>query len=218
MKTLTSIEFARLWMTGRIREGDVLLFDRRGCGGLDVASAVIRTVQRRLLDDLDEWESPLAESTFSHAGLAGSEQSRVILEMTSPAARARSAELVPIGMRVMVRRPRQDGEDISAATGRRISDAAWRDIAAGRRYPFGELLTYWIWSWGWDKLFLRRRFAEVFRSDRSDVCSGSVWRWCVEAGLFRDAWPSDLRPEAWYPARLAADQERFRTVGVFQIT
>ena len=124
MKTVTSIEFARLWVTGGIREGDVLLFDRRGCGGLDVASAVIRAVQRRLLDDLGEWESPLAESVFSHAGLAGSEQSRVILEMTSPAARARSAERVPPGMRVMVRRPRRDGEDIPAATGRRISDAA----------------------------------------------------------------------------------------------
>ena len=52
MQTLTSIEFARLWASARIREGDVLLFDRRGCGGLDVASAVIRAVQRRLLDDL----------------------------------------------------------------------------------------------------------------------------------------------------------------------
>lgn len=218
MQLITSIEFAHLWDKGVVREGDVLLFDRRECGGLDIGSAVIRAVQRRLLADLGEPETWLEESSFSHAALAGSARTRGILEMTSPVARARSAEMVAAGTRIMVRRPRHEGEDIAPEAGRRIGNAAWRDIAAVRRYPFWELFTYWLWSWGWLKLRRRRRFAEIFRSDRADVCSGSVWRWCVEAGLFRDVAPSDLRPEAWYPARLAVDGERFRTLGVFGIS
>ena len=58
-----------------------------------------------------------------------------------------------------------------------------------------------------------RKFREVFRTERADVCSGSVWRWLRSAGMFpEDDGTCDARPEAWYPARLAADDIRFRTV------
>ena len=212
--------FGDLWRLGIVQRGDVLLFDYSGCGGLRLQARVIRAVQRRLLRDLGvEEHVRIRESGFSHAGLAGLAGARgVILEMTSPRARLRQVSDLPRGVRVMVRRPRDGGEDIGEALGRRIEDCAWRDVSAGRRYPYGELLTYWVWSWGLCKLLLGRRFASVFRSDRADVCSGSVWRWCLEAGLYRDSSEGDLRPEAWYPARLAADWEGgFRTVGVWEL-
>lgn len=221
MERLTANQFAHLWHSGRVRTGDVLLFDRRGVvGGIlgfDLTAAVIRRVQRRLLRDLGMEETRLHESFFSHAGVAGEGFFSSVLEMTSPRAQALPAGRIPPGSRVMVRRPRLDGEDISPEMGRRIADAAWRDIGAGRRYPYWELLTYWVWSWRWRKLHLRHRFADVFRSDRADVCSGSVWRWCLEAGLFREVSASDRQPEAWYPARLAAEDDHFRTVEVFEL-
>lgn len=220
MERLTANQFAHLWHSGRVRTGDVLLFDRRGVVsgvfGFDLTSALIRRVQGRLLQDLGVEETRLHESWFSHAAVAGDGFYSSVLEMTSPRARALPASQIPPGSRVMVRRPRLDGEDISREMGRKIADAAWRDIGAGRRYPYWELL-YWVWSWSWRKLRRRQRFADVFRSDRADVCSGSVWRWCLEAGLFREVSDSDRRPEAWYPARLAAEADHFRTVEVFEL-
>lgn len=216
METIDTVTFCQLWWRHEIRPGDVLLFDYSDCCGINLIHRVIRGVQRRLLRDLGAEEYPgIEESRYSHAGVAG--MNCTILEMTTPVARVRAARMLPEGTRVMVRRTRHSGEDISAAVGMKIADAAWRDVAAGRRYPYFELLVYWVWSWGLNKLLLGRKFADVFRSDRADVCSGSVWRWCVEAGLFRDSSPSDLRPEAWYPARLAVDENRFRTVGVWKI-
>ena len=217
MQTIDNLGFRHLWR-GVVRAGDVLLFDYSGCSGMRLTARVIRSVQRRLLRDLGAAEDArLEEHRFSHAAIASG--CGAILEMTTPAARVNLAGLVPDGVRVMVRRPRHEGEDIPEEIAAAIVDAAWRDVSAGRRYPTGELLTYWLWSWGVNKLMLGKKFVEVFTSDRADVCSGSVWRWCIEAGLFRDSEPSDLRPEAWYPARLAADNgNRFRTVGVWKLT
>lgn len=195
-----------------LRPGDVLLFDYSGLG-FRFVPGMIRSVQRRLLRDLGGGHCGDAYR-YSHAAVAG--ERGTMLEMTWPAARVRRTGLIPAGVRVMARRPRHGGEDIAPGTGAAILEAAWRDVAAGRRYPVSELLTYWLWSWGLNKLVLGRSFASVFRSG-ADVCSGSVWRWCVEAGLYRDSTASDLRPEAWYPARLAADGDRFRTLGVWLV-
>ena len=215
METIDTTNFGQLWWRGEIHPGDVLLFDYSGCR-MNLIHRVIRVVQRRLLRDLGAEEIPGVDAyRYSHAGVAG--PIGTILEMTTPMAGVREAWIIDPGTRVMVRRPRHMGEDITAAGGLTIVDAAWRDVAQGRRYPYSELLIYWLWSWGLNKLLFGRRFANVFRSDRADVCSGSVWRWCVEAGLFRDSSASDLRGEAWYPARLAVDENCFRTVGVWKI-
>lgn len=212
MQIVSGKEFSELGF----QHGDVLLFDYCLRGGLQPVPRMIRSVQRRLLRDLGDagYCDVRRCSHYSHAAIVG--ERGTMLEMTYPAARVRWTGLIPAGVRVMVRRPRHGGEDIAPGTGDAILEAAWRDVAAGRRYPFTELLTYWLWSWGFNKLLLGRKFAKVFRSS-SDVCSGSVWRWCVEAGLYRDSTASDLRPEAWYPARLAADGDRFRTLGVWKI-
>lgn len=216
METIDTTNFSQLWWSGVIRPGDVVLFDYSDCGGITLIHRVIRSVQRRLLRDLGTVEHPgLHESRYSHAAIAGG--IGMIIEMTTPAARIRPGSQISAGTRIMVRRPRQNGEDIDAVAGGRIVDAAWRDVAAGRRYPYRELLTYWLWSWGWRKLLRGQSFRSIFRSDRADVCSGSVWRWCLEAGLNREVSQEDLRGEAWYPARLAAEDDRFRTVGVWQI-
>lgn len=201
----------------RFRSGDILLFDYSQCGGFSFIAWVIRRVQKRLLADLGGQVYPGQYKdafVYSHAALAGES---AILEMTSPRARVMPYADIPAGTIIKVRRPRHEGEDINGVYAGRIIDAAWRDVAAARRYPWSELMVYWLWSWGFQKLFRKKSFVEVFRSDRADVCSGSVWRWCLEAGLFREVSSTDLRPEAWYPARLAADDEHFRTVGVWQI-
>ncbi len=216
METIDAASFCQLWWGGVIHPGDVVLFDYSDCGGINLIASVIRSVQRRLLRDLGAKEySGIDAYRYSHAGVAGDRCT--ILEMTTPVARVRAARLIGSGTRIMVRRPRHMGEDSSAVVGKKIVDAAWRDVAAGRRYPYSELLVYWLWSWSLNKLFFGRHFANVFRSDRADVCSGSVWRWMLEAGLNRGASGSDVRPEAWYPARLAVDENRFRTVGVWKI-
>lgn len=215
MQTLTAMQFTHLWDSGVIRPGDVLLFDRRRCRGIDIVSPAIRTVQKRLLRDLG---APADDSwTYSHAAIAGGMATRNILEMTWPVCRVTPAETLPPGTRIKIRRPRHENEDVTSGMADEIVHAAWRDIARRRRYPLAELVSYWLWSWGVNKLLLGRRFSSIFTSPSADVCSGSVWRWCIEAGLYRDALPSDLRPEAWYPARLAVDEWRFRTVGVFRI-
>jgi len=216
METISTLEFDLLCTRGIIHPGDVLLFDYRDCRGFHLTAAVIRSVQRRLLRDLGAEEYPgIEESSYSHAAVAGARGT--ILEMTTPMARVCAGLNIPVGTRLMVRRPRRDGKDIGLSVGERIVDAAWRDVGPGRRYPYFELLTYWLWSWGLKKLFLGKRFFQVFRSDRADVCSGAVWRWMLEAGLNREVSPEDLRGEAWYPARLAVEENRFRTVGVWQI-
>lgn len=215
METLDTTSFSQLWIRGVIRQGDMLLFDYSGCR-LNLIHRVIRSVQRRLLRDLGAVECPGVDAyRYSHAAVAM--MAPAIMEMTTPVARVRWVPLFRAGTRIMVRRPRHLGEDVTPEISRAILEAAWRDVAHSRRYPYSELLVYWLWSWGLNKLLLGRKFSDVFRSDRADVCSGSVWRWCVEAGLFRDSSASDLRPEAWYPARLAVDENRFRTVGVWKI-
>ena len=215
METIDTANFGQLWWRGEIHPGDVLLFDYSGCR-MNLIHRVIRVVQRRLLRDLGAEEIPGVDAyRYSHAAVAMT--APAIMEMTTPVARVRWVPLFRAGTRIMVRRPRHLGEDITAELSKGILEAAWRDVSASRRYPYSELVIYWLWSWGLNKLLLGRKFAEVFRSDRADVCSGSVWRWCVEAGLFRESSASDLRSEAWYPARLAVDENRFRTVGVWKI-
>lgn len=216
MRVINNDSVNGLWGPGGILPGDVLLFDYSGCAGIDLVAGIIRSVQARLLADLGAVSWPGVEAhRYSHAAVAG--RGGMILEMTSPEARARWGMQLRPGTRLMARRARHLGEDVGEGLAERIVEAAWRDVAAGRRYPYSELLGYWLWSWGLNKLLLGRRFARVFRSDKADVCSGSVWRWCVEAGLFRESGESDLRGEAWYPARLAAEDGRFRTVGVWTV-
>ena len=215
MEKMNAASFKLLWNSGLILQGDVLLFDYSS-SRLNLVHHMIRSVQCRLLRDLGAEEIPGVDAyRYSHAAVAMT--APAIMEMTTPVARVRWVPLFRAGTRIMVRRPRHLGEDITAELSKGILEAAWRDVAASRRYPYSELVIYWLWSWGLNKLLLGRKFAEVFRSDRADVCSGSVWRWCVEAGLFRESSASDLRSEAWYPARLAVDENRFRTVGVWKI-
>lgn len=233
MEMMTQEDFACL-PTTRLRAGDVLLFDRRETigRGVDVASTMIRSVQGRLLRDLGcDGETIARCKNYSHAAVCGFRDDGSIAktkamgvpgvwlsyyEMTRPhACETELLRIVP-GTVVMVRRQRHGGEDAPEKMGRLVADYAWQDVMMRVKYPATELVTYWLWSWGINKLMLGRKFEKVFTHE-ADVCSGSVWRWCVAAGLYKDSSATDLRPEAWYPARLAADDERFRTVGVFLI-
>lgn len=215
---------------GGLRDGDVLLLRVPG----RLPNPVIERVQRRLLRDLGgvPESTVLSAARFTHAalvyeGLPVWEWNWRVAEMTWPRCRTRPLVELPSGTLCLARRPQRLRQDPSSVGGVLSEDAdeglcseavgyAIRDALKRRAYPALELLSYWCWSWPC-KLG-GRKFREVFRSESRDVCSGSVWRWLREAGLYPEAdGTCDASPEAWYPARLACDQERFRTVAAWRV-
>lgn len=208
------------------RDGDVLLLREPGFA----ANAVIGCVQRRLLRDLGCAPRVAGDcARYTHVALLFQVVSGewMIVEMTWPRCRTRPLGELPPGTLCLARRPQSLHPDPSAVGGAVSEDAdagachaacldALRDALARRRYPTMELLSYWCWSWPCK--LLGRKFREVFRDREADVCSGSVWRWLRGAGLFpEDEGTCDARPEAWYPARLAAETLRFRTVASWRV-
>lgn len=213
MEIISATEFRRLPGT-RLRPGDVLLFDRTAARGDPWYSGAIRRVQRRMLLDLGLPEAEAADSCrYSHAAMYAGEGCYV--EMTSPACRLSLMANIAPGTALKVRRPWDGGGDAPEDAALEAAEAAAADARRRLAYPLRELLAYYLWSWGAQKLVLGRAFMRVFDDPSSDVCSGSVWRWLRSAGLFADADGGDALPAAWYPARLAADGNRFRTASAW---
>jgi len=217
--------------------GDCVLFP---CSG-GLTARLIRRIQRRLLADLVErtdqivpdawldlgyvpaatvpegWIARAAEYTHAAVALPWG-----IAEMTTPRSRRRLwCEVVREARgTLLVRRPVTVlGCDYNADALSRAAAVADRRAADRERYPYTELLHYWVISWTWRKLARRRRFAEVFADPARDVCSGFAWAAWREAGLYAELVNvADGRPEAWYPGRLAFDCARLRTVCEIRIS
>ena len=209
--------------------GDLLLFSYPG----GLVPRGIAHVQKGLLLDLG-CEDDTAEygSSFTHVGMYGTKildeegkpmaENGFIVEMTSPHARIGNWDEVPSGTVVLVRRPGSwvGGEWRDADEFKRVIavQQGILDAVDSIPYPYTELLTYWVWHLWIGKLKLGRKFRNIFRDRKRDVCSGSVWRWMYDAGLNRDTeGMTDSLPEAWYPGRLAVDSTRFRTVVTFSL-
>ena len=228
---VTAHRFGAAVEDGLVWPGDCVLYDR--ALPTPLAWAIAR-VQRRLLADLGSGKRAEALTTsqdttvlrpasaildaagYTHAGIVYDADRTV--EMTAPRARVIAwPQVLSPGDRVLVVRP-LDG---TRATLRRSADLALDLAVAAKRYPWRELLTYWFASWP-RKLRLshagaKAAFAEVFRDKRADVCSGTVWTCWRQAGCVNPATSLDAWPEAWYPARLAADRRYLRPVALFEI-
>ena len=206
-----------------LRAGDILLFHYpRSCSVTGLCRSWIERVQRRLLVDLGGMPACMAwlYARYTHVGMAAMQslgtfdvpgiRANSIVEMTTPRCRIGRWEDVPYGTELLVRRL---ADDEPGAYGTLAVAHGMDEAREGVPYPYTELLSYWVWSWYIGKLTLGRRFRDIFTCPERDVCSGSVWCWLSEAG----AVPCHERPEAWYPARFAAENSLFRTVGVWRL-
>lgn len=190
--SVTPAEIAEMADTGRILPGDCVCV-RNGERGL--LNWAIRRVQARALADLDPGATPeqvTDAAAYTHIacclGAAG------VGELYYPRARRRAwAQLV--GSTVLIRRPPGTVAQLTQA-----SAECYEDVLHQVPYATAELL-YYYFRWG-RKTTFHHKFAELFRHERYDVCSGSYVRWCARAGI--EQFRAEV-PEAWYPARLAAD-------------
>lgn len=212
---MTVAEFRHAVARGAILPGDCMsvAYGRRQ----SPLQALIERVQRRLLIDLwTGWAGKETDETDTidwaivqvrAEDYARFTHSRMVLcpvetaEMTSPRARvARWEDVLEPGDEIAITRPIDAGRPGLAAA---ASGMRWR--CEGRpRYPYREIMSYYVWSWGFRKLARGERFGAVFASRRRDVCSGTIWRMWQDAGcLPPELGGHDDQPEAWYPARLA---------------
>lgn len=215
-------QFGEMVHAGQVLPGDGILYRY---AHPDRMQRLISRIQTRALADLGEGDqpvaptgnpaatpvratggSPWAPALFTHAGMVLDAGRSV--EMTSPRCRVadwpnRLAGIVEIAV---VRPVHAASSSLEQA-----AKAAFADAVQGIRYPYRELLLYWLWSWGWRKLRGRTPFVSVFRDRTRNVCSGSLIQWWRRAGVDLGLSGLDAWPEAWYPARLLADP-RFRTV------
>lgn len=185
------------------RVGDLILFDRSQAVGETRAWQclrwLIRRTQVRMLADCGYAAAAVADGArFVHAALLG--QAGRFAEMDGQA-RIRALGTVPPGTLLRIRRPlTYEAADADVRDG----DAAWgvalSDVRNEVQYPTGELLMYYGWSWQVNKLWLGRRFCNVFRSETRDTCAAAVINWWQRAGtgLF-----AAERSDAWYPGRVA---------------
>jgi len=184
-------------VSGSVLPGDCVLYRYSRPGPIQ---RMIARTQRRALADLGA-DAPADAHLFTHAGMVF--DCWLSVEMTSPRAR-----LIPWTRRmegvaeIRIVRP---AADQSPALLRQAAVEGYEDVFRRIRYPHREILLYWAWSWGWQKLHGKTPFYTVFRSRERNVCSGSVVDWWTRAGLALGLAGLDTWPEAWYPARLLAD-------------
>jgi len=197
-------------ITNRIQIGDILLFRNGERGWLNFS---IRKLQERMLLDLnpDLKNSPVYQKLVKEASVY-THSAQVIGMLTfgeqyAPHARMRFFSDIPAGTQVMVQRlPLSDPGNLVPVIDH------WRDVIARKdKYPARELVYYWL-KWG-SKLAFSRKFANVFRDRKNNVCSGEV----VHASQQGGNWFVGEKPEAWYPARLAIDGKRLHSIGVFTV-
>ncbi len=191
---------------GQVLPGDCILYRY---SRLTPTQQVIARIQSRALLDL---ESPVSDtidspSMYTHAGMVFDQWGSV--EMTSPRCRRISwtHRLVHVAD-VLVIRPVHENNPLRL---RQAAVEGYEDVLRRVRYPYRELMIYWLWSWGWRKLGQGGKFEQVFRSHNRNVCSGAVIAWWTRAGVSLGLTGLDTYHESWYPARLAVDP-RFRLV------
>lgn len=170
----------------------------------------IANVQRRALADLGAPVGVVPNPhLFTHAGMV-LDATRTV-EMTSPRCRVIDWEtrLKGIAEIVVVRPVHADPSRLAEAARLALAEAR-----RGTRYPYREIVLYWLWSWGWRKLRGHTPFSVVFRDRTRNVCSGSLIQWWQVAGIELDLGGTDAWPEAWYPARLLVEPAKFQIVAV----
>lgn len=199
--------------SGTIWPGDAILVKGRG----DTLRWLIRRAQSRLLADLIDdggWNTKRAAARL--IGLyAGFTHARVVLdeflfgEMYRPRARCDNWHSIPKGTVLLFRRSTRIH---SPAHSEDISEACQDDIDAHVGYGTRELFYYWFTSLGFRKLVLGRKFCDLFREKRADVCSGRYIHWlhCADVML-------DEMPEAWYPARIAWSNVEFNDIACLRV-
>jgi len=213
-------QFDEILRSGHVLPGDGVLYRY---ARPDWMQRLIVKIQARALVDLGQGDQPVAPTDsapvqseianrqseiaqFTHAGMVLDADRSV--EMTSPRCRLVdwSVRLAGIAEIAIVRPVHATGDSLEHA-----AKEAFAAAGSGIRYPYRELLLYWLWSWGWRKLRGRTPFVTVFRDRTRNVCSGSLIQWWRRAGVDLGLAGLDAWPEAWYPARLLADP-RFPTV------
>ena len=181
---------------GSVWPGDGVLV----CGKVEKLRWFISRAQRRMIRDLDSdvsREDSVRLSSFTHT-TACLDCVR-LGEAWRPRYRDRHWMQLPESARLMVVRPK----GATRADMHLVAEACQQDIWNGARYDTGELIKFYLWSWGFRKLFLGRRFAAIF-DDGTEYTCGSAWAtWCRSAGLLLDLQPSEM-----YPAREAYEALR----------
>jgi hypothetical protein len=188
----------------RVQVGDVLLIRNGERGWINAA---IRFAQRRALADLrPSLPGPKVEEFAGYTHAAQLISLVCLAEQYAPKARCRRLAALPPGAHVLVRRLR-------GACPARVEPIVCKWAVVVTRadpYPVRELLYYWF-RWA-RKTWAAKKFAEVFKDRRHNVCSGQVVE-CSRAG----GWFAGEPNEAWYPARLAEDIVELETVAEFDI-
>lgn len=195
---------------GMILPGDGVLYRYAKPGW---TQRMIERVQNRALADLGVGSTgdAAAAAAHTHAGMV--QGAGYTVEMTSPRAR-----LCPWPRRlrgvaeIAVVRPAGDPDPRLL---RQAAAEGCEDVLHRVRYPYREIVLYYLWAWGWKKLRGRTAFSAVFRDRQRNVCSGSVIKWWQRAGVPLGLDGLDAWPESWYPARFLVDP-RFRVVARFR--
>lgn len=184
---------------------------------------LIAAAQRMALKDLGGVSSRLtkAAAAYTHAAVVFDEDR--VAELYHPEARFRDFAKLS-GRRLALLTPsRTEALKAGKTVEKALADVAvlaGMTVAQRERYPVAELLYYLKWTTKRLRSLLpfvrRRSFFDLFRDDRYNVCSGAVWRWDTDSGLFADAGGCDAMPEAWYPARFLAD-DRFEVRRIYDL-
>jgi hypothetical protein len=185
------------------RVGDLILFDRSQAVGesrtWQCLRWMIRRTQTRILDDCGFDSKSVADGArFVHAAILG--QAGRFGEMDGEA-RMRALGTVPPGTLLRFRRPISlDAKDASEVDGGSAWVVAMGDVRRQISYPTSELFMYYGWSWHINKIWLGRKFCNVFRSEDRDTCAAfAIGCWMRNGSTYFD----QERSDAWYPGRVA---------------
>ena len=201
----TPAQMAGLIDAGMIRPGMWVSHVRAGRSPIGWA---IERIQRRVLADLRTDLDPAeieAACAYTHTSMVY--DANGIVECSAPRCRVRSWDQLS-GCRLLFSDPAhatpldRDGACM----------AAFRDVAAKRKYSRSDLLFFYF-RWH-RKTKVHAKFATLFRSAKYDYCTGTVLRWW-RSHSSAAPFPGE-QTEAVYPARVAVSGE-FRHVLVVDI-
>jgi len=210
MLTKTPAQLKQMIHTGEILPGSIILTANGEAKGLNKPIAWAQKIALKDLGKIPEKEISEA-AKYTHAAVIY--DADTIVELYRPRARFRDIDELT-GYQVAIILPRQkyfyDLPQNPEKTLNNVSIAGARSVIDGEKYPTKELLYYLKYTTKsirhWIPFMRNRSFFNLFKDDRYNVCSGAVWRWYRQAGMFMDvAGTNDEFPEAWYPARFYAD-------------
>lgn len=218
---ITIENFKSLISDNIIKSGDIICIENGESGLL---GKIISNVQYNLLMLLDpNIKNEIAKETalFTHSAIIISPE--IIAEMKRPIGRLNDLnEALKNECKVIIKRPTYLAKQYhdEEERGDAVANLAVNYVKKEHKYPFFELLTYYLWSLKINKIIFNRKFIDIFKDDKDNVCSGFCWEMCLKTkaineNLLNDK--SDKKPECWYPARLVYDTTHFRTIGIYEI-